>query len=277
MIELLLSVAMSSAVMLAAFSLVNAYAYASSEIQDLRPLRTEAVSVHAYVQNWMRRASDIIAVTAVADQLTVTEAGVKESGTAYIFAYMGERAGRAYDGLTALDEIEALVWRYNWDVAGAASGDSTVLNDLLDSWGACAGCPYDLDGNGVVDNDDLSAVLVSSGASDPAFAGTLSHYAYAVDNAALIADSDLNHDYLVANWFAGDPEVESWSANVTRFMAQLLAGGTSAAALEVKVTMLSMPAIRPDAGAPQGVYAPSSHVFQITAAPGHYSPGVGTE
>ena len=75
--ELVLSVAMSSAVMLAAFSLVNAYAYASSEIQDLRPLRTEAVAVHAYVQNWMRRASDIIAVTSVADQLTVTEAGIR--------------------------------------------------------------------------------------------------------------------------------------------------------------------------------------------------------
>lgn len=275
LIELLLAVALSSTVMVASFALVNAYGHASSEIYDYRPLRSEAVNVHAYVQNWLQRTRDIIAVTPPADQLTITQAGVKESGVTRLFAYMGDRPGRAYDGLVAEDEIEALVFTYNWDVANGLLADSTALSDLLNSWGACAGCPSDLSGDGVVDNDDLTLLLITSGASDPAFVGSLKHYYHSSEQATLVPDSDLNHDDLVANWLSGGPDVEIWSNNLSRFTTELLTGVPESPAADVKMTMLTFPQIRLDASEPNGVYVPPSHSLQVTGTPDTYVKAVG--
>lgn len=275
LIELLLAVAMSATVMVASFALVSAYGHASSEIYDHRPLRSEAVNVHAYIQNWLQRTCDIIAVTPPGDQLTITQAGVAETGVTRIFAYMGDRPGRAYDDLVAKDEIEALVWTYNWDVANGQSADSTALSDLLNSWGACSGCPSDLSGDGVVDNDDLTLLLITSGASDPAFVGSLKHYYHSSEDATIVADSDLNHDDLVANWLTGGPDVEVWSNNVNRFAAEVLPGAARSPAVDVKMTMMTFPQIRLDSNEPGGVYVPPNLSLQVTGTPYTYVKAVG--
>ena len=45
--------------------------------------------------------------------------------------------------------------------------DVVVLAELIEAWGPCSPpCPYDLDGDGVVDADDLAA-FVEKGAPEP--------------------------------------------------------------------------------------------------------------
>ncbi|MCH8964265.1 MAG: hypothetical protein IIB58_04835, partial [Planctomycetes bacterium] len=187
LIELLLSLLLSSGVMLAALALVNAYGYASNEIYDARPLRSEAVNVHASVQKWLQDAQDIIAITTpLGNQLNINDPGVKESGLTRIFAWMGDRAGRVSDGEVAYDEIEAVVWEYDWDAGKVQQMDYTALNDLWDDWGSCSGCASDYNGDDVVDSDDLSILMNNWGSSNPAFVGTLKHYYYVNEDATPI-------------------------------------------------------------------------------------------
>lgn len=148
--ELLIAVALSAVVMMAAFALVPAYAYSSSEINDLRPLRTESVNLHALVHNWLRSTSDILAPIPGAPGPTYNEPGVS---TVIIFAWMGDEPGQAYDGNVQADEIEALKLVRTWDdsvaykselkwysytanrtnVTNAALGDANHVW-LIDTW-----------------------------------------------------------------------------------------------------------------------------------------------
>ena len=275
-VELLLSLVLAAAVMLSAMALVNAYGYASSEIYDARPLRSEAIQVHTSVQNWLREARDIIAVSApTADQLTIDDPGVTESGLTRIFAWMGDRPGLAYDGIVSYDEIEAVVWEYEWDAGGAQEIDKTMLNEMWDDWGSCSGCDSDYNGDGVVDTEDLSLLMSSWSSSNPDFSGTLTRYYYLNDDATQILDSDLNYDYLVANWFTADATSESWSNKVSRFMAEMLTDGTRSSAVDVKITMLNFADIRLDAQAPNGIRVPPDYSIHVTGAPDAYLVAVG--
>ncbi len=256
-------------------ALVNAYGYASSEIYDARPLRSDAIQVHASVQNWCRRARDIIAVTPAADQVIIDDPGVKESGLTHIFAWMGDRPGRVYDGKVAFDEIEALVWEYEWNVGGAQESDQTLLNAMWDQWGACSGCDSDYNADGVVDSDDLSILMSSWSVSNPGFSGALTRYYYLNDDATLILDTDLNYGYLVANWFAAGATRELWSNKVHRFTAAMLTDGTRSPAVDAKVTLLDFANIRLDAEAPSGVRVPPDYSIHVTGTPDAYAAAVG--
>ena len=271
LIELLISLVLSSAVMLAALAMVNAYGYASSEVYDARPLRSEAVNVHAYVQKWLQGAQDIIAITTpLSSQLSIDDPGVEESGLTRIFAWMGDRSGRVSDGEVAYDEIEALVWEYDWDAAGVAQVDNTALNDLWDDWGACPGCDSDYNGDNVVDSDDLALLMSNWGSSNPAFVGTLKRYYYSNEDATAILDSDLTHDYLTANWFTADAVSETWSNHIYRFTAELLTDGTKSSAADVRITLLNFSEVRANPDAPSGVDVPPDYSIHVTGAPDHY-------
>ncbi|MCH8852516.1 MAG: hypothetical protein IID41_07645 [Planctomycetes bacterium] len=271
LIELLLSLLLSSGVMLAALALVNAYGYASNEIYDARPLRSEAVNVHASVQKWLQDAQDIIAITTpLGNQLNINDPGVKESGLTRIFAWMGDRAGRVSDGEVAYDEIEAVVWEYDWDAGKVQQMDYTALNDLWDDWGSCSGCDSDYNGDDVVDSDDLSILMNNWGSSNPAFVGTLKHYYYVNEDATPILDSDLNHDYLTANWFTADAVSETWSNHIYRFTAELLTDGTKSSAADVRITLLNFSDVRADPDAPSGVNVPPDYSIHVTGTPDHY-------
>ena len=271
LIELLLSLLLSSGVMLAALALVNAYGYASNEIYDARPLRSEAVNVHASVQKWLQDAQDIIAITTpLGNQLNINDPGVKESGLTRIFAWMGDRAGRVSDGEVAYDEIEAVVWEYDWDAGKVQQMDYTALNDLWDDWGSCSGCDSDYNGDDVVDSDDLSILMNNWGSSNPAFVGTLKHYYYVNEDATPILDSDLNHDYLTANWFTADAVSETWSNHIYRFTAELLTDGTKSSAADVRITLLNFSDVRSDPDAPSGVNVPPDYSIHVTGTPDHY-------
>ena len=271
LIELLLSLVLSSAVMLAALALVNAYGYASSEVYDARPLRSEAVNVHASVQKWLQDAQDIIAITTpLSSQLTINDPGVQESGLTRIFAWMGDRSGRVYDGKVASDEIEAVVWEYDWDASGVQQVDYTALNDLWDDWGSCSGCDSDYNGDGVVDSDDLSILMNNWGSSNPAFVGTLKHYYYVNEDATAILDTDLNHDYLAANWFTADAISETWSNHIYRFTAEMLTDGTKSSAADVRITLLNFSEVRADPDAPSGVNVPPDYSIHVTGTPDNY-------
>lgn len=271
LIELLLSLALASAVMLSAFAMINAYGYASSELFDLRPLRSEAVQVHTSVQNWLRDARDIIAVTSpVADQLTLDDPGVTESGVTRIFAWMGDRPGRVYDGKVSYDEIEALVWEYQWDVGGAQDVDKSALNDMWDQWGSCSGCSSDLNADDVVDSADLSILMSTWSNSNPSFSGTLRHLTFLNEDATPVLEADLNYDDLVSKWLSAGPVSEVWSNHVYRFSAEMLTDGTRSSALDVKITMLNFTNVRADAGAPNGVSVPPSYAIHVTGTPDVY-------
>ena len=271
LIELLLSLLLSSGVMLAALALVNAYGYASNEISGARPLRSEAVNVHASVQKWLQDAQDIIAITTpLGNQLNINDPGVKESGLTRIFAWMGDRAGRVYDGEVAYDEIEAVVWEYDWDAGKVQQVDYTALNDLWGDWGSCSGCASDYNGDDVVDSQDLSILMNNWGSSNPAFVGTLKHYYYVNEDATPILDSDLNHDYLTANWFTADAVSETWSNHIYRFTAELLTDGTKSSAADVRITLLNFSDVRADPDAPSGVSVPPDYSIHVTGTPDHY-------
>ncbi len=271
LIELLLSLVLSSGVMLAALAMVNAYGYASSEIYDARPLRSEAVNVHASVQEWLRGTQDIIAITTpLSSQLSIDDPGVKESGLTRIFAWMGDRSGRVYDGKVAYDEIEAVVWEYDWDASGVQPVDYTALNDLWDDWGSCSGCDSDYNGDDVVDSDDLSILMNNWGSSNPAFIGTLKHYYYVNEDDTTILDTDLNHDYLAATWFTADAVSETWSNHIYRFTAEMLTDGTKSSAADVRITLLNFSEVKANPEAPSGVDVPPDYSIHVTGAPDHY-------
>lgn len=271
LIELLLSLVLSSGVMLAALALVNAYGYASNEIYDARPLRSEAVNVHASVQEWLQGAQDIIAITTpLSSQLNINDPGVKESGQTRIFAWMGDRSGRVADGEVAYDEIEAVVWEYDWDSSKVEQVDSTALNDLWDDWGSCSGCDSDYNGDDVVDSADLSILMNDWSDSNPAFVGTLKHYYYVNEDATAILDADLNHDFLTGNWFTADAVSETWSNHIYRFTAELLTDGTKSSAADVRITLLNFSEVKADADAPSGVDVPPDYSIHVTGTPDHY-------
>lgn len=271
LIELLLSLALAATVMLSAFAMINAYGYASGELYDARPLRSEAVQVHTSVQNWLRDARDIIAVTSpVADQLTIDDPGVTESGVTRIFAWMGDRPGRVYDGKVSYDEIEALVWEYQWDVGGAQEVDNSALNDMWEQWGSCSGCSSDLNADGVVDSEDLSILMSSWSNSNPSFSGTLRRHYFLNADATPMLEADLNHDDLVDNWLSAGPVSEVWSNHVYRFAAEMLTDGTRSSALDVKITLLDFSDVRADADAPNGVFVPPDYSIQVTGTPDVY-------
>ncbi|MCH8964757.1 MAG: hypothetical protein IIB58_07345 [Planctomycetes bacterium] len=174
------------------------------------------------------------------------------------------------DGEVAYDEIEAVVWEYDWDAGKVQQMDYTALNDLWDDWGSCSGCDSDYNGDDVVDSDDLSILMNNWGSSNPAFVGTLKHYYYINEDATPILDSDLNHDYLTANWFTADAVSETWSNHIYRFTAELLTDGTKSSAADVRITLLNFSDVRADPDAPSGVNVPPDYSIHVTGTPDHY-------
>ncbi len=272
LIELLLALALSAAVMMSAMALANAYGYANSEITDLRPLRSEAANVHSYIQDWLKQARDIIAVESKEPK------GGQSSVVTRIYAYMGARPGRADDGKVTFDEIEALVWNYQWKTTGPSAVDDQALLDLLNSWGPCAGCSTDYDKDGDVDVSDLAHLItVWDNASTPG-EGILKRYYYLVENPTPVPNAKLKGKnitkYLANKWFAGDPNVEVWSNNVARCTAELLTDGGERPAVDIEITLYEFSQVQEGKGK-QDDYLPPAYSIHVTGTPNVFIKAVG--
>lgn len=112
-----MAVVLFSLIALATSTFMPALAYSVSEAHDMRPLRSEAANLHAWVQNWLGRTAEIL--EAPAPVVTPTQT------TVLFFAWMGEKSDKPFDDAVQYDEIEALRLEMTWD-DGAADYTSTL-------------------------------------------------------------------------------------------------------------------------------------------------------
>lgn len=272
LIELLLALALSAAVMMSAMALANAYGYANSEITDLRPLRSEAANIHAYIQDWLKQARDIIAVESKDPK------GGQTSAVTRIYAYMGGRPGRADDGKATFDEIEALTWTYEWKAKGQGGVDDQALLALLNDWGACAGCSSDYDGDNDVDAADLGHLISIWDSAAPPSQGTLKHYYYLEENLTQLSVGKLQSKniakHLTSKWFNDDPAEEVWSNNVARCAAELLADGGERPAVDLEITLYEFSLVKEGKGK-EDDYIPPDYSIHVTGSPNVFTKAVG--
>ncbi len=272
LIELLMALALSAVVMMSAMALANAYGYANSEITDLRPLRSEAANLHSYIQDWLKRTHDIIVVESKDPK------GAKTSSVTRIYAYMGGRPGRADDGKVTFDEIEALVWDFQWNAKGKGGVDDQALLALLNDWGACSGCSSDYDGNKTVDAEDLGYLIGIWDNATPPSQGTLKHYYYLADNPTQVPDGKLGNKnitkYLANKWFAGAPNVDVWSNNVARCKAELLADDGVRPAVDIELTLYDFALVKVGKGKADDDIPPD-YSIHLTGSPNVFSKAVG--
>jgi hypothetical protein len=273
LIELLLAVSLSAAVMLAAVGLANAYGYANTEITDLRPLRSEAANLHTYIQDWLKRTHDIIAIESKESK------GGQTTAVTRIYAFMGARPGRADDGEVNYDEIEALTWDFEWKAKGQGGFDDQALLDLLDDWGACAGCSSDYDGDNDVDVADLGHLISNWDTASTPSQGILRHHSYLEENLTQISQGKLQSKniakFLTNKWFNDNPAEQVWSNNVARCAAELVTDGGERPAVNIEITVYDFGLVKEGKGK-QDDYIPPDYSIHVTGTPNVFIAAAGS-
>ncbi|MCG3137903.1 MAG: hypothetical protein HJJLKODD_01758 [Phycisphaerae bacterium] len=105
LVELLLAVGLSAVCGLASMTMISAYGYAHEEINNLRPLREEAVNLHAYLQDWLHDAHDLVDYSS----MVKTDGNNSVVYSSNLYGWMGDRAGRSIGtGSVQIDELEVI-------------------------------------------------------------------------------------------------------------------------------------------------------------------------
>lgn len=110
--ELLIAIALSGIVMAAALSLASAYGYSSSQLNDLKPLRSESIALQMHIQNWLSDSDNILGIYTAP---SITSNRWDEDWVEEIYTWRGDKAGTGADGIVQSDEIEVLQWVLSWD------------------------------------------------------------------------------------------------------------------------------------------------------------------